>query len=88
MHDGIDAAQCRRPLRWSITADQFRQVAENWLSPSPADEVGGAVRAGERTHLVPPRTDQSPNQVLPDESTATRDEKVASVSPFILLQII
>ncbi|BBX68489.1 hypothetical protein MPSYJ_19500 [Mycolicibacterium psychrotolerans] len=75
MHDGINAAHCRRPVRWGITVDQFRQVTENWLGPGPTDEFGGAVRAGERTHVVT-RADQPPDQVLPDESTATRDENL------------
>ena len=74
MDDGVYSTQRRRPL-WRCAVDQIRQVAEDRLSADPGDEVGGAVRAGERTHLMP-RTDKSSDQVLPDETAATRDEDV------------
>ncbi|BBX54005.1 hypothetical protein GCM10009645_04110 [Mycolicibacterium poriferae] len=72
MDDGVYSTQRRRPL-WRCVIDQIRQVAEDRLSAESADEVGGAVCAGERAHLMA-RTDKSPDQVLADESAAARDE--------------
>jgi hypothetical protein len=86
VHDHIGVGQGGSPLRLPISTDQLHEVTANRRSPCRTDEVGGSIRASERTDLVPV-TDEVPHHVLPDESASAGDKYAHRHSAFFVVKL-